>query len=167
MTGGWKAHFDQMSRWYTRLIKATEPLDRLDFLYAFFESSHTLNDWLQNSGAATEESLRRLSGQHEELRINRDFANSLKHYVLSGRPSQPNPPSLAREYNDPGYGNFESDSDLVILSNGKKYNVYKLAGRLMEIWSSYVATLASDVKTSSTAPSAPYAADPAPAAAKS
>jgi hypothetical protein len=130
-----------MLRWYARLMKATEPLDRLDFLYAFFESSHALNDWLQNLGAATEKSLRRFSDQHEELRINRDFANSLKHYALSRRPSQPNPPSLAREYNDPGYGNFESDSDLVILSNGKKYNVYILAGNLMKIWTEYTATL--------------------------
>ena len=141
MTGGWSTHFDQMSRWYARLMKATEPLDRLDFLYAFFESSHALNDWLQNSGAATEKSLRRLSDQHEVLRINRDFANSLKHYALSRRPSQPNPPSLAREYNDPGHGNFESDSDLVILSDGKRFNVYVLAGNLMKIWTEYVATL--------------------------
>src|ERR1039457_1983242 len=106
MTGGWRSHYDQMSRWYARLMEAKEPLDRLDFLYAFFESSHALNDWLRNSGAATEENLRRLSDQHEELRINRDFANSLKHYVLSRRPSQPKPPSLAREYNDLGYCNF-------------------------------------------------------------
>lgn len=167
MTGGWRTHFDQMARWHTRLMKATEPLDRLDFLYAFFESSHALNDWLQNSGATTQNSLMQLSKQNEELRINRDFANSLKRYVLTRKTSQPNPPSLDREYNDPGYSNFEPDSDLVLLSNGKKYNVFDLASRLMKIWSAYVATLTSDLNSEPTALFAPDAADPAPAAAES
>jgi hypothetical protein len=37
MTGGWRAQLERVRRWYERAFRATDPLERGDFLYAFFD----------------------------------------------------------------------------------------------------------------------------------
>lgn len=132
MTGGWQSHLARIERWYNRSSSARDEHDQMDFLYAFFESSFALRDWLIDTGAMSQEATESLFLKHVELRINRDLANSLKHHSIT-RPSQEQPPSIVVEY-APEYPTFGGDRRLVILSEGRKYEALALAGRCLEIW---------------------------------
>ena len=132
MTGGWQAHLARVERWYRRAAFAKDEHDQLDFLFAFFESSFSLRDWLIDTGAVSQQGMEALFTKHVELRINRDLANSLKHHSIH-RVSQKQPPSIAIEY-APEYPTYRSDSRLVVLSEGKKYDALTLAERCLAIW---------------------------------
>ena len=136
MTGGWPAQFERVQRWYRRASMTTDPTDRIDFLYAFFENAFHLRDWLQDTGGATATDLQAFFDAHEDMRLCRDLANSHKHYSIS-HPSQPIPPSEAREYS-PGTGNLGTDVSLVILSDGKQHNPFELAGRVLRLWEGFI-----------------------------
>lgn len=135
MTGGWRGQLDRVRRWYHRASKAKDPIDKHDFLYAFFENAFHLRDWLKDTGAAGEKDLHRLFTENADMRLCRDLANSHKHYSLRD-PSQATPPSEAREYS-PGSGNLGSDISLVVLSDGIKYDAFELAGRILRAWEDF------------------------------
>jgi len=137
MTGGWESQLARAKRWLDRASQARNAIDRYDFLYAFFENAFHLRDWLFDTGKFPQNELDKLFDENEDMRLCRDLANAHKHYSLT-RPSQPIPPTEAREY-DPGFGNLESDTSLVILSNGKKHDVFELARRILGVWESFIA----------------------------
>lgn len=137
MTGGWRTQLERLRRWYHRLSTAVEPSDRYDFLHAFFENAFHLRDWLKDTGAVSEQDLDAFFAANAEMRLCRDLANAHKHYSLK-RPSQPAPPSEAREYL-PGMGNLGSDVLLVILSDGVRYDAFELAGRVLRLWDAFIA----------------------------
>ncbi len=139
MTGGWQSQLARVERWYERLIAARNEDDQLDFLFAFFESSFALRDWLVNTLAATEQDMAALFKQHVELRLNRDLANSTKHHSIS-RTSQDEPPSIAAEY-APEWPTFGVDRRLIVLSEGKTYDALALAKRCLDIWREFVKQL--------------------------
>jgi hypothetical protein len=132
MTGGWQAHLARVERWYRRAALAKNEHDQLDFLFAFFESSFWLRDWLIDTGAIPQPEMETLFAKHVELRINRVLANSLKHHSIH-RVSQEQPPSIAIEY-APEYPTYRDDSRLVILSEGVKYDALALAKQCLSIW---------------------------------
>jgi hypothetical protein len=136
MTGGWQSQLDRIRRWYLRASNATDPADKCDYLYAFFENAFHIRDWLQDTGAVTDADLKRFFDVNEEMRLCRDLANAHKHYSLA-RPSQSTPPSEVREYS-PMSGNFGSDNSLMILSAGKKHDAFELAGRILQLWEGFV-----------------------------
>jgi hypothetical protein len=139
MTGGWQAHLARLERWYRRAALAKDEHDQLDFLFAFFESSFSLRDWLIDTGAVSQQEMEALFAKHVELRINRDLANSLKHHSIH-RVSQEQPPSIAIEY-APEYPTYRDDSRLVILSEGVKYDALTLAKQCLVIWTDVSASL--------------------------
>jgi hypothetical protein len=135
MTGGWQSHLNRTERWYGRLIAAQSEDDKLDFLYAFFESSFAFRDWLIDTAAVTEQEMNDLFLSHVELRLNRDIANSLKHHSIK-RPSQEQPPCIASEY-APERPTFGTDRRLVVLSEGKTYDAIDLAKCCLDTWREY------------------------------
>lgn len=139
MTGGWQEQLSRIERWHKRILAAQNAEDGVDFLYAFFEGSFALRDWLIDTGTVTQQQLEGLFSQHVELRINRDIANSFKHHSIT-RPSQEQPPSIIREY-APENPSFGSASRLVILSEGQQYDAIDLAGRCLAIWQEYTTLL--------------------------
>lgn len=139
MTGGWKAQLERVRRWYQRALSAKDPIDRYDFLYAFFENAFHLRDWLIDTGAVSENDLTNFFAENEDMRLCRDLANSHKHYSIS-RPSQPAPPSEVREYS-PRSGNFDTDTSLVILSDGTKYDAFDLAMRILHKWEEFITSI--------------------------
>lgn len=141
MTGGWQGHFDRVERWYERAKSAQSEHDQIDFLFAFFENSFALRDWLIDTGAIKKEEVESLFLEHMELRINRDLANSFKHHSIE-RPSQEQPPSVLIEY-APEHPTFRADCRLVVLSEGKKYEALELARRCLEIWRGFVKSMQS------------------------
>jgi len=136
MTGGWQGHLARIARWYQRSSTAAEAYDQIDFLYAFFESSFALRDWLLDTGTVSKEDVCSLFATHVELRINRDLANSLKHHSIT-QPSQERPPAILREY-APESPTFGSSCRLIILSEGEKYDALTLAKRCLEIWREFL-----------------------------
>ena len=69
MTGGWQTHLARVERWYRRAEVAKDEHDQLDFLFAFFESSFSLRDWLIDNGAVLQRDMDTLFAKHIELRI--------------------------------------------------------------------------------------------------
>lgn len=136
---GWLTQLSRVRRWHRRVCDARDATDRYDFLYAFFENAFHLRDRLQDTGAVKKPELDRFFEEREEMRLCRDLANSHKHYSLSGKPSQPRPPSEAYEYAR-GRGNLDDDSSLVILSDGAKHDAFDLAARILRSWEEFIAT---------------------------
>lgn len=136
MTGGWQTQLDRVSRWYRRASNATDPTERCDYVYAFFENAFHLRDLLLDTGAVPEADLRKFFEANEEMRLCRDLANSHKHYSVRS-PSQSTPPSEVREYS-PATGNLNSDVSLMILSDGKKYDPFDLAKRILHLWEAFI-----------------------------
>ncbi len=137
MTGGWLGQLERVRRWYGRATNAIDPIDRSDFLGAFFENAFHFRDWLRDTGTVSEDELQAFFDAHEDMRVCRDIANSHKHYSIS-RPSQLVPPSEVREYS-PGRGNLSSDVSQVILSDGKKHDAFELARRVLRLWEEFIA----------------------------
>jgi hypothetical protein len=138
MTGGWRAQLERIRRWHERLRAAAMPVDRYDFLYVFLENAFHLRDWLKDTGAASQADLDALFAGSAEMRLCRDLANSHKHHSLRD-PSQPKPPSEAREY-APATGNLGNGESLVILSDGTKHDAFQLADAVMAQWDEFIAS---------------------------
>jgi hypothetical protein len=107
---------------------------------AFFENSLSLRDWLIDTYATRQSEIDSLFSHHAELRINRDLANSFKHYNIN-RPSQEQPPCLAREF-APENPSFGQDSKLIVLSEGVKYDALLLARTCMSLWHHFTSDIA-------------------------
>lgn len=124
MTGGWQSQLSRVELWYKRLTSARNEDDQLDFLFAFFESSLTLRDWLIDTGTVSRQKMTTLYSRHVELRLNRDLANSTKHHSID-RPSQDEPPCLTTEY-APERPTFGNERRLIVLSEGHSYDASHL-----------------------------------------
>jgi hypothetical protein len=136
MNDGWRSQWNRVQRWQERASNASTPVDRADFLYAFFENAFHLRDWLADTGAIDPAALETLFTENAALRLCRDLANSHKHYSLR-RSSQPRPPSEVREYS-PGTGNLAGDVSLVVLSDGIKHDAFELAWRILRAWDAFL-----------------------------
>lgn len=139
MVGGWRSQLARVERWYERLISTRNEHDQLDFLFAFFENSLSLRDWLIDTGVVSQQAIADLYLQHVELRINRDLANSTKHHSID-RVSQDEPPCLTTEY-APEYPTFGTERRLIVLSEGHSYDAIKLAKDCLAIWNKFVEPL--------------------------
>jgi hypothetical protein len=117
-------------------MAASTPAEQSDFLYAFFENAFHLRDWLLDTGGASKAALGRLFEDHVEMKLCRDLANAHKHFSLRD-PSQPEPPSEAREY-VPGDGRSGPSSRLVVVSEWEKYDPIALAGAILAIWEEFI-----------------------------
>ncbi len=136
ISGGWKSQFERVQRWYKRAKNANNPIDRLDFLYAFYENAFHLRDWLINTNSLSKKKLGRLFSVNESMRLCRDLANSHKHYSIE-HPSQPVPPSELREYSI-DHGNLDSKNSLIVISNGKKMDAFSLAEQILQTWEEFI-----------------------------
>jgi hypothetical protein len=139
MTGGWRSQLSRVERWYERLSCARIEEDQLDFLFAFFESSLSLRDWLLDTGTISQQDMAALFAQHVELRLNRDLANSTKHHTIS-RHSQDEPPCLTTEYS-PERPTFGHERRLIVLSEGRVYDALKLSNNCLNIWHDFAKQL--------------------------
>ena len=135
MTGGWRAKHERVKRWFNRAVCATEPIDRIDFLYAFFENAYHLRDWIKDTKAVEDDDLNKFISGNAYMRLCRDLANSHKHYSLNRGNSTP--PSEVREYS-PGNGNLELDTSLIIIRDGTKYDAVDLAKNIMTAWEDFI-----------------------------
>jgi hypothetical protein len=137
-TPGWRGQYERLRRWHQRLKEATNPLDREDFLYAFFQASNNLRDWLVKLGDTPQSSIEDLYRDSEYLRLGQDVANAIKHGSLSD-PKLGQEFSMAREYADPGLGTFTPDSHLRILTpSGKTLDAFDVAARCAGAWEDFL-----------------------------
>jgi hypothetical protein len=77
-----------------------------DIVYAFFQSSHHLRDWMVNSNAASKDECRDLWDSSFALRLGEDICNNSKHYERIGRVRVAAHLGFQRSFtpNDSGYG---------------------------------------------------------------
>lgn len=130
---GWQGQFARVCRWYKRIQQAKVPSDIEDYLYAFFQNCFHLREWLQEARVVPQASIEQLFRDNEELRLCQDIANATKHRSLVD-PKQSREFSLARVYVGESHGWFESDTALVVLSEGNQHDALELAGRCLELW---------------------------------
>lgn len=134
----WRGHLDRVRRWHDRLMVATRPVDVEDFSYAFFQACHSLWDWLPE-GEFPPDQVSQFVNNSIELRLCRDLSNMTKHFELSRPPATAREPSIAREYVGSERGWFADDSVLVVLSQGRKFDMRELATRCLRLWEEYLA----------------------------
>ncbi len=101
---GWEEQLRRVGHWHGRLLSVLRAqngaLGKEDFdvVYAYFQASHHLRDWLRNSGAATPFQLEMLWEFSRALRLGEDISNNSKHYVRRGKVRITNRIGFLREY---------------------------------------------------------------------
>lgn len=153
---GWEGQLRRVERWHERAVRVLDPCggvvmeEAIDFLYAFFQSSYHMRDWLQNSGAASRTSLDALMSANRCLRLCRDLCNGSKHFALDPRRSKTNHIGLMREYVPPPVGQSGGPSSRPRLlafesHEGKVEFAYvdELMAGCVAAWQEFCATLPS------------------------
>lgn len=138
--GGWRGQWQRVRRWYSR-VQIGEPVDREDFLYAFFQNCASLRDWLKydRPESLAQRELEDLVKNHVELRLCQDISNATKHLQLSD-PKMRREFAQAREYVPAPVSGGLPSSTIVLLADGQKYDALVLADRCIEIWHSFLET---------------------------
>ena len=130
---GWKGQYNRMLRWQNRAIESMQGDDGneiYDFIYAFFQSSYHLRDWLISDNAATKEEMKNLFSQSVELQLCRDICNATKHlqYDNAGIDSRP---LIAREWDI-----FKKEPSGFSLYSDKKRPINELMAACVVAWDS-------------------------------
>jgi hypothetical protein len=109
----WRAQYDRMKRWHSRIQAATAVDDLyVDSVYAFFIFCYHLKDWLQADPAVPEK-----VGQAAEQMISgafhmslcADLANGLKHVSVTRRPRLSGPVSFSTQAPAPEFSQDPND----------------------------------------------------------
>lgn len=120
----WESQLRRVERWHQRAVHVLDPYNRtdrgeaIDFLYAFFQSTYHLRDWLHNSGSASRASLDALMTANHSLGLCRDLCNGTKHFALDPRRSKTRQIGLMHEYVDPPAGQSTGGSSRPRLLGG-------------------------------------------------
>ena len=136
-TPGWQGHYARMGRWRHRWRAASDPVEREDFLYAFFCAAANLADWLKAEAAVPQTELDALLKNSSDLRVARDISNVIKHRDLSD-PKVGREYSMARQNDDPPHGTFAPDSRLTIYTNGAWIDAFEIANRCAREWDAFL-----------------------------
>ena len=131
---GWPDQYERMVRWRDRILEVQKSESHtLDLAIAFFQSCYHLHDWLKYTSTVNQSKLEQLIVDHFEIKICKDFCNASKHFSLTS-PKLPNEFSLLKEYNPKRSGRF----DLVILTDGKKVELFSLIEKCVDIWTEFI-----------------------------
>lgn len=149
--------FERTQRWYEILNKirvSNAPEEQADYqvdnIYAFFMNCHHLRDWIINSKVLDQKKVDDFRNLHIELKICRDLCNGPKHLKLDhpsiGDPSDQNilgkGVTLHKEYVPFGKSSNTDlpleNSKYVIIADFKKFDVFKLADKCMELWEKFL-----------------------------
>lgn len=101
---GWQEQFRRVERWQSRILQHLQTQngmlgrDGFDLVYAFFQASHHLRDWMLNANAATMAELDALLAGCFELQLGEDISNNSKHYVRNGKVRVSSLLGFQREY---------------------------------------------------------------------
>jgi len=139
--GGWRGQYTRVRRWHRRLRTARTESDFIDFLYAFFQNTNHLADWVSNDRPEQQTRVEELVAQTIELRICRDICNATKHFDFNGPPKVPAGFADGREYIPDSYPREYPGFPLFFIAGGVKYDSLQLADRCMAAWDTFVLTL--------------------------
>ncbi|MBS3136500.1 hypothetical protein J4401_06100 [Candidatus Woesearchaeota archaeon] len=159
-----KPHLEQfarVNRWKERLDKirfSNSPESNLDyhydFIYAFFTNCYHLRDFLRHSKVIQTNLVDDFFANNKEMQICRDICNESKHCILDtpsigAKIPDTNKKSakgwagvfLIREY-DYFQNTLKNDNPIknikyVVLADLEKYNVFELADKCCQLWSSF------------------------------
>lgn len=124
-----------MLRWQERTNEALKQSDgktKYDFMYAFFQSSYHLRDWLVSDGAATKDEMKNLFDSSIELQLCRDICNATKHLQYD-KPSIDAKPRISREW-DP----FRNKDMGFSLYSDKKRPIPELMAQCVKTWDDFL-----------------------------
>jgi len=132
---GWRGQYKRMLRWQARANEALKYSDGdtiYDFIYAFFQSSYHLRDWLLSDGVATNEEVKILFSSCAELQLCRDICNASKHLQYD-RPSIEPVPMICREWNS-----FENKYMDYSLYTDKRKPIPELMAQCVKAWDDFL-----------------------------
>ena len=135
---GWRGEYARLGRWRDRIRASHSEADVEDFLYAFFQATSNLRDWVQAEKVVPQARLENLYRESFDLRLAQDVGNASKHRGLTD-PKVGREFSLVREAVDPGQGLFDDDATLTILSGGRHYDAFELVERCWLQWTTFLA----------------------------
>lgn len=136
--GDWLGQLERVRRWHRRFgaVRAaagdTVGLDDLDLVYAFFQNSWHLRDWIEKTSGVAKAELDCFVSANQALRLCRDLANGTKHFSISS-PSVDAHPSILREYLPPPIGGGQAGHRWLVIA-GERRDLFGLADECMSLW---------------------------------
>ena len=135
---GWHGQYRRMIRWRDRVLMIcgdrNDSESIFDFVYAFFQNSYHLGDWLIADEVVREAEVRDLFRSSPELKLCRDICNTTKHKEYSrGKPSADPSPLLGREW-DP----FGQDWHGWYLYSDKRRPIGELVNACVSRWDQFL-----------------------------
>lgn len=133
-TGGWRAQFERVKRWHSRL-RTCSGGEYPDFLYAYFQNCNHLADWVVGDVPSWTPRVQQLIAETVELRVCRDICNATKHYTLNQPPKVPLGFLDAREYRPSDWPtDHPGGFPLIFIAGGVRYDGLELADRCLAAW---------------------------------
>ena len=133
---GWKGQYNRMLRWRDRANEALKQNNDgnaiYDFIYAFFQNSYHLRDWIVSDGAATKEEMKSLFSSSIELQLCRDICNATKHLQYNNS-SIDTKPRISREWD-----HFENKDAEFSLYSDKRRPVPELMTQCVNAWNEFL-----------------------------
>jgi len=134
---------DRIRRWQERVIHAANSgsPDLEDFVFAFFQNCHHLQEWLLKTSNVDRKDIDALLVSTPQLRVCRDICNGTKHLTLNNA-SVDADFSIGREY-DPssphGYRLFIIAHGTKDRAANGKYDLLQLSADCVSAWAGFIA----------------------------
>lgn len=142
--GGWKGQYRRMIRWYEKLkqsnpgnFESSDIFEHHDILYACFQNIFFLKDWLIHDANLTSKAVNDFVNENLELQLCRDICNGTKHFNLNNASVEADF-TIIREYNPFHKQLKEQPYNVIILSDGHKFELKKLASQCIQLWNGFI-----------------------------
>ena len=140
---GYEEQYHRVKRWYAKLEELSPIADSdfyQDVLYAFFQNSHHLKDWIEKDkrlvGKLPWGKVDEVINASDCLRLAADICNASKHVECTRRP---------RSFENPRIGSSRvislgSESELVFVvhTDKRQESAFNLAAECMEEWEFFI-----------------------------
>jgi hypothetical protein len=145
---GWREQYDRMIRSHTRLsgviagtVDVGDSVNAVDALFHFLGDAYHVKDWLKNDPAVSVSSVETAVNQFEALRLCADLCNGIKHFRLDRTSRTGDITSAITRQSVTihlGDGPPFAQHAWTAESNGKEYDVGRLADEIVTAWRSFV-----------------------------
>lgn len=143
----WVGQYKRIERWVKKyndfdpeqINDISNQEEYFDIIYACFQNIFYLKDWLKESNLFSNTELNEFINNNIEIGICRDICNCTKHFNIN-HPSVDSNFGFAREFNPMSAINKKPKINLVILANGRTYEVDAIIRKCIELWRDLILT---------------------------
>jgi plasmid stability protein len=138
----YREQFERVRRFLNRVRnEGRDSVDYDDDLWAFFQNSWHLKDWIKHDSSISEESRKRIlraAEASEDLKICADLANRSKHFELKNKRRGAKVTSRNMKV-FPGANRPSESTHIITLDDGSQLVAQELAERVIVVWGEILA----------------------------